>query len=359
MSKKRVRQDLTENKPPIKIRKMASKGNKNKNCYICFLPNEILHHIIRYIPYWHIPRLRKTCKRLQNVCDSLLLHDFETAIFNCSQKNCSGLEHAALMGMKEATWPYVSYGFGSIFCGKILKIIGNINKFSPEPGKIKLFLKHFYTLANDKCGLPNSQLSRLLYCITLMRLLKKFKNVRLLGSTFILPNHWRFVLELRGPWVGVLSSPKSAAEPHEQIKLLIILCEMIIANSTNRAFKEIWECDSEIFVFGNDVSEKKDFSKNPTTVFTLKIDASKKILSLLKSCLEDDIVDLPQCLPRGEFMVSIDMLCRKAAKWGCSQVHHIEIGPKFDVNFEDYYDECDDDMRISTISSENCIVEIS
>ncbi|XP_055913611.1 uncharacterized protein LOC129947183 isoform X2 [Eupeodes corollae] len=340
-SLKRIQKDEEQNEPFTKTRKKSSKFNKIKVCYIFSLPNDILEKIVGYIPYWHLPRLRKSCKRLLGVCDAVLLHEFKTSLHDYSLKDPEGIEYASLMAIKDATWPYIFYGYESIFCGTILPIIWNNNNFYPEPDKIKSFLKHFYKSANNKCGKPNSQPSRLLYCITLMGLLKKLKNSRLLSISSIAPNYWRFVLELRGPWIGVLSTPKSAVEPHERAKLLMMLCEILIANRTNRALK-VWECDSEVFIFGTNSSEEK---KKPTMVVTFKISASKKITRLLKSFLEDELVQFPVSLPRGEFAVAIDVTCKEATKWGCCQVHHIEIGPQFDAHFEYEEDESDENNK--------------
>ena len=119
---------------------------------------------------------------------------------------------------------------------------------------------HFYAMVTELIGDTSSQRWRLLYTITLMRLVKViekcFKDFHFIHSPFLfncffkafdksiisstaMPLHWRIVVELRGPWLGILwtSKNRSLNQSSHRCNLLVILSEMLLANITGRGFK--------------------------------------------------------------------------------------------------------------------------
>lgn len=63
---------------------------------LCDLPTEILEMIICNINIWHRNRIRATCTRLRNCCDSRLMHDFKSSLSKYGRINRTGYEFSAL-----------------------------------------------------------------------------------------------------------------------------------------------------------------------------------------------------------------------------------------------------------------------
>lgn len=76
--------------------------------------------------------------------------------------------------IRQATEVYIRSGFESTFCGCILPMLRSSYKdpFCPHVSLIKKFLVHFYGMVTDLMGDTSSQRWRLLYTITLLRLVK-------------------------------------------------------------------------------------------------------------------------------------------------------------------------------------------
>lgn len=152
-------------------------------------------------------------------------------------------------------------GFESVFCGCILPMLRNSykNPFCPKVNLVSKFLIHFYNMVEDKIGDPMSQVSRILYTLTLMRFFKvlhqvffpikhvsskhAFSPTKTFDRCFVissvtLPLHWRVVIELEGPWLGMLwNSKQRTPGEFSRNHLLVILTEMLMANITGKAFK--------------------------------------------------------------------------------------------------------------------------
>lgn len=107
-------------------------------------------------------------------------------------------------------------------------------------------------------------------------------------------------------------------------------------------FRRVWECPSELYVFGNDTSNGK---RVPRTFFTFTVHGSKKICSLFQSCLERDGQEFvwPVKWPKDQFTVNLDITCKEAMKWGCSKSQHLEFSPfktRNDSEEQLSYEEC-------------------
>lgn len=69
--------------PPAKRKQRARKCKKGSEMLplnLCDLPTEILEKIIGNINIWHHNRIRGTCRRLKNVHDVFVMHEFEKAL---------------------------------------------------------------------------------------------------------------------------------------------------------------------------------------------------------------------------------------------------------------------------------------
>ncbi|XP_004525569.2 uncharacterized protein LOC101457797 [Ceratitis capitata] len=330
--------------PRRQLRSRNRDRNSNPPLNLCDLPIELLEKIIGYINIWHHNRIRGTSKRMRDVSDAFIMHEFKKAYHKSLLKNPNSYNCAALQTIDQATEVYVKSGYESTFCGCILPMLRSSYKdpFCPKVLQIKTFLLHFYDMVDKLIGDRRSQHSRLLFNLTLMRFFKKFDKSTII-SINAMPLHSRIVVELKGPWLGMLWTSKSRCrdQPEKRCNLLIILAEMLMASITEKSFKRVWEYLSEIYVFGNDTSKCKRVRK---TLFTFTVNGSKKICSLFRSCLEDpnDFV-WPIKWPRDQFTVTLDITCKEAMKWGCSKSLHMEFGPfaePLSSGEEEYMNDC-------------------
>ncbi|XP_014097346.2 uncharacterized protein [Bactrocera oleae] len=330
--------------PRRQLRSRHREENASSTLNLCDLPIELLEKIIGYINIWHHNRIRGTSKRMRDVNDAFVMHEFRKALHRSILTNPNSYECAALQTIEQATEVYVKSGYESTFCGCILPMLRSSYKdpFCPQVLQINTFLLHFYDMVDELIGDRRSQHARLLYNLTLMRFFKKFGKSSIISST-AMPLHCRIVVELKGPWLGMLWTSKSRARDQQEKRcnLLIILSEMLMANITGKAFKRVWECLNEVYVFGNDTSNCK---RVPKTLFTFTVHGSKKICSLFRSCLEEPNDFLwPTKWPRDQFTVNLDITCKEAMKWGCSKSQHMEFGPFAETLFseeEEYMDDC-------------------
>ncbi|XP_067648420.1 uncharacterized protein [Eurosta solidaginis] len=331
--------------PRRQLRSRQREEPQNPPLNLCDLPLELLDKIIGYINIWHHNRIRGTSKRLRDANDAFVMHEFKKALHKSTVKDPTSYECAALQTIEQATEVYVKSGYESTFCGCILPMLRSSYKdpFCPQVLQINTFLLHFYDMVDELIGDRRSQHARLLYNLTLMRFFKKFDKSAVISST-TMPLHSRIVVELKGPWLGMLwtSKTRSRDQPEKRCNLLIILSEMFMANITGKSFKRVWECLNEIYVFGNDTSNCK---RVPKTLFTFTVHGSKKICSLFRSCLEEESNDFiwPSKWPRDQFTVNLDIACKEAMKWGCSKSQHMEFGPFAEPLFseeEEYMDDC-------------------
>ncbi|KAM7357125.1 uncharacterized protein ACRADG_002618 [Cochliomyia hominivorax] len=327
-----------------------SKKVNEKPLNICDLPTEILEKIIGHINIWHHNRIRGTSKRMKEVNDIFIMHEFQKAAKKSIAQNPNSEESAALKIIKQATEVYIRSGFESTFCGCILPMLRTCYKdpFCPHISHIKQFLVHFYEMVTDMIGNISSQRWRLLYTITLFRLVKSFDK-SIISSTG-LPLHWRTVIELKGPWMGILwtSKGRSLNRSKHHCNLLVILAEMLMANITGRGFKHVWECPNEIYVFGNDT---RNDNHVPITLLTFTVYGSKKIANLFRSCLEDEPEQFqwPSKWPNDQFTINLDIMCKEAMKWGCSKSQHIEFGPFAESEGRGEEEDMDDEYMVFSI----------
>ncbi|XP_073824260.1 uncharacterized protein [Musca autumnalis] len=313
-------------KPRLDLNHKFNGGKKSPN--ICDLPPEILETIFGYVNIWHHNRIRETSRRLRDIDDLYIRHEFEKSFTKEVAADPNSYGSAVLRSIRQATEVYVHSGFESVFCGCILPMLRSSykNPFGPQINLVRKFLIHFYNIIEDKIGDPMSQKSRLLNNLTMMRFFKSFDRCVIISSTDM-PSHWRVVIELEGPWLGMLWNSKHRT-PDEFCKnhLLVILTEMLIANITGKAFKRVWECPSELYVFGNDTSTGK---RIPHTLFTFTVHGTKKIRTLFQSCLDlnEQQFEWPTKWPNDLFTVYLDIACKEATKWGCSKSLRLEFSP--------------------------------
>lgn len=99
-------------------------------------------------------------------------------------------------------------------------------------------------------------------------------------------------------------------------------------------FRHVWECPTEMYVFGNDTSTGKQV---PVTFFTFTVYGSKKMCNLFRSCLEDEPEQFvwPSKWPNDQFTVNLDITCKEAMKWGCSKSQHMEFSPFAETKYND------------------------
>ncbi|XP_065361252.1 uncharacterized protein LOC135954933 [Calliphora vicina] len=318
-----------------KCKKLTEKPPLN----ICDLPTELLEKIMGNINIWHHNRIRGTSKRMKEVNDIFIMHEFQKALKKSTALDPNSEASAGLRIIQQATEIYIRSGFESTFCGCILPMLRSSYKdpFCPHISEIKKFLVHFYGMVLDLIGDTSAQRWRLLYTINLMRLVKAFDKSII--SSSLMPLHWRIVVELRGPWLGTLwtSKGRNLNPARHRCNLLVILSEMLMANITGRSFKHVWESASEMYVFGNDTSNSNHV---PITLFTFTVYGSKKICNLFRSCLEDEPEQFqwPSKWPNDQFTVNLDIVCKEAMKYGCSKWQLMEFGPFA----ETVYDENDE-----------------
>ncbi|XP_061401391.1 uncharacterized protein LOC133337147 [Musca vetustissima] len=317
---------LKSKKPRLDIKQTSKEQRQGRN--LLDLPPEILEKIIGCVNIWHHNRIRETSKRFREIDDLFVRHEFEKSLNKEIVADPNSYASAVLRSIRQAAEVYLHSEFDSIFCGCILPMLRNSykNPFRPQVNLVSKFLVHFYNLVEEKIGDPMSQYSRLLYSLTLMRFFKAFDRCTIISST-TLPFHWRVVIELEGPWLGMLwNSKRRTPEEFCRSHLLVILTEMLITNITGKAFKRVWECPSELYVFGNDTSIGK---RIPCTLFTITVHGSKKICTLFQSFLGIDgqVFQWPTKWPKDQFTVNLDIECKEATKWGCSKSLHLEFSP--------------------------------
>uniref|UniRef100_A0A1B0BGM7 F-box domain-containing protein n=1 Tax=Glossina palpalis gambiensis TaxID=67801 RepID=A0A1B0BGM7_9MUSC len=264
------------------------------------LPPELLEKIIDYTNLRQHKILRTTSKRMREVSDEYIMHNFRKALKRCTTVYPCSYKSAVFKSIKQATEVYIRSGFRSIFCGCLLPILDSCTKdqFSPRMYQVENFLLHFFDITDSLLGNENSQQSRLLYTVTIMRFIKAFRKSAIIYSETA-PSYWKVVVELKGPW---LRESKYLAREHTQAcnNLLVILTELLIADITRQELKRIWKCRNKIYIFGNDNS-CSDCARR--SYFTLIIHGPEKISALLRSCLENDLENFkwPLQWPRDQF----------------------------------------------------------
>uniref|UniRef100_A0A1B0BI51 F-box domain-containing protein n=1 Tax=Glossina palpalis gambiensis TaxID=67801 RepID=A0A1B0BI51_9MUSC len=293
---------------------------------LCDLPSEILEKIIGYVNIWHHNRIRATSKRMCYITDLFITHEFQKALKRNSEANQRSYKSAALRSIKLATEVYVKYGFETLFCGCMLPMLRSCYKdpFCPATQNIQKFLINFYKCIDNRLG--STQEFNLLYVLTFLRLLKSFRSFHITSSCVGI-SKWRCVIELQGPWLGVLWTSKSRlqSKSEDHTKILIMMTELLLAEISNEAFRRVSNCDNEICIFGYDTSANK---RCPKTQFAFAVHGSKQIWSLLRSCLEenDEKFKWPSLWPKDEFMFDLEIHSKEAMKWGCSEKKCVEMG---------------------------------
>ncbi|XP_075167075.1 uncharacterized protein LOC142239190 [Haematobia irritans] len=294
------------------------------------LPPEILEMIIANVNIWHHNRIRAASKQLRTISDLHIRHGFNKALHEHIAKDPWSYESAVLKTIQLATEVYTRYGFESVFCGCLLPMLRSSykNPYCPPINMVNKFFAHFYNMIDDIIGDTTLQQSRLLYILTLLKILRSFKSCSVVSRTS-LPFHWRVVIELQGPWLGMLWNTKGVPNDRagQRNNLLVILTEMLIFDMNGKAFKRVVEIPRELYVFGNDTS--RDKRTPPNTLFTLTVQGSKKICNLFETCLQDSDENFvwPPKWPKYQFTTNLDIMCKEAMKWGCSKLQHYEFSP--------------------------------
>uniref|UniRef100_A0A1A9ZWZ8 F-box domain-containing protein n=1 Tax=Glossina pallidipes TaxID=7398 RepID=A0A1A9ZWZ8_GLOPL len=195
---------------------------------LCDLPSEILEKIIGYVNIWHHNRIRATSKRLRYITDLFITHEFQKALKKNSEANQRSYKSAALRSIKLATEVYVKYGFETLFCGCMLPMLRNSYKdpFCPATQNIQQFLIDFYKGIENRLG--STQEFNLLYVLTFLRLLKAFRSFHITASCVGI-SKWGCVVELKGPWLGLLWTSKSRlqSKSEDHTKILIIMTKLL------------------------------------------------------------------------------------------------------------------------------------
>lgn len=160
--------------PRRQLRSRHREENASSTLNLCDLPIELLEKIIGYINIWHHNRIRGTSKRMRDVNDAFVMHEFRKALHRSILTNPNSYECAALQTIEQATEVYVKSGYESTFCGCILPMLRSSYKdpFCPQVLQINTFLLHFYDMVDELIGDRRSQHARLLYNLTLMRFFK-------------------------------------------------------------------------------------------------------------------------------------------------------------------------------------------
>lgn len=70
--------------------------HKTRRLSLTDLPTEILEMTINKVSMRDRFRIRRVCKRLRDVCDSALMHNFQVALHKYGKINPSGIEFPAL-----------------------------------------------------------------------------------------------------------------------------------------------------------------------------------------------------------------------------------------------------------------------
>lgn len=75
---------------PSKIRRKARGPN------FCDLPNEVLEKIVGNVNIWHHNRIRESCKRLRDIDDCFIMHEYKKALNKSFKNNPTGHTYAVL-----------------------------------------------------------------------------------------------------------------------------------------------------------------------------------------------------------------------------------------------------------------------
>uniref|UniRef100_A0A1A9VX16 F-box domain-containing protein n=1 Tax=Glossina austeni TaxID=7395 RepID=A0A1A9VX16_GLOAU len=273
---------------------------------ICNLPPELLEKIIDYTNLRQHNSLRITSKYMRDISDQYIMHNFRKALKTCTTVNGSSYKSAVFRSIKQATEVYIRSGFHSTFCGCILPVLDSCRKgqFTPRIYQIEKFLLHFFDITDRVLGNRNSQQSRLLYTVTIMRFMKAFRKPSIIYSESA-PSYWKVVVELKGPWLRA-SKYLASEQPQTCNNILVILTELLIADATGQELKRMWTCRNEIYIFGNDNS-CSNYARRSN--FTFIIHGPQNISALLRSCLEDDLENFkwPLQWPRDQFTFHLNI----------------------------------------------------
>uniref|UniRef100_A0A1A9UCX7 F-box domain-containing protein n=1 Tax=Glossina austeni TaxID=7395 RepID=A0A1A9UCX7_GLOAU len=320
--------DVDESEPCAKVPRLQLRtlrpAGLAKN--LCDLPSEILEKIIGYLNYYHYNRIRATSKRLSSITDLYITHEFQKALRKNSKANQLTYYSAALRCISLTTEAYVKYGYESLFCASILPLLCNCckNPFRSVPENTQQFCINFYERVSNRLG--STQEFNLLYVWTFLRLLKAFRSFHITSSCVGI-SMWNCVIELKGPWLGVLWASKSRlqSKPEDHTIILLLITELLLAEMTNTAFRRVSNCPNEVYIVGYDTSDSK---RCPKTRFDFTVHGSEQIWSPFRAFLEENEEKFkwPSLWPEDEFMLDLVIRSKEAAKWGCPEEKYVELG---------------------------------
>uniref|UniRef100_A0A1A9ZQS4 F-box domain-containing protein n=1 Tax=Glossina pallidipes TaxID=7398 RepID=A0A1A9ZQS4_GLOPL len=285
-----------------KIRKQSAIISRGLN--LCDLPLEILEYIIQYSDVKGHMRLRGVCKCLRDASNRTIMHDFRTALKYQKSLNPLNTTGSVLKTIEIATEAYIRSGLENPFCGILLSVLKS-NYKEVNCRQLSLFIFHFFNLIDNGIEYVNDQQSVTLYNVTLIRLLKAFAGSRIIREK---TKPYKVVINLMGAYLKIIWNSK----PHaiERKDLLIMLTQMLSANMTDTAFRRASETSHAIHVFGNG---ELITDCMPCTTFTFIIGGSRKILSLFRSCFENNLENFnwPSNWPKNRYNFTFKISCEE------------------------------------------------
>lgn len=317
----KTKNKITRNRRQKKIRKIN----------VLDLSNDILEQIFIQLKIGERSNVRATCHRFMNVLDEALQHklngNFEQ-IAGTTQDKCEVNKLDAMATVIEAaTSIYCSYSDYNIVYNNLIHSIYE-RAFANPPKvadfkKIRCYLMDFYEFVNLDLSKkdPSGNLSSKLFSITLLNVLKKFKEATSAVS-FAVGNYALIQYEINGSWFGVVDSPGSTNQnklnDDNRNNFLVALIELLMCDLCEQFRLTSWNRNGWLFVYGHSDIVVRSRKSKKIVVDVYGIGSEEFI-----SCLKDDQMErVAQLLLANEGKLLFEITCNEGWRWGSQGLHN-------------------------------------
>ncbi|KAH8327698.1 hypothetical protein KR074_010808, partial [Drosophila pseudoananassae] len=286
------------------------------------LPSHILQRIFSKLDYCHQKYLRNTSQDMRKLHTDHMLHQHKIFVRDHQAKSEESEEAQRATTMLEtlayAISFYRSLGFENYLANSVLhfyedmKVKYNVADGDKQCQCMTRFIRQFLDSLERPYlhGVPANKRQpfhelRLLYTLSMFKILRKFQNFRIVGWRMHLM-HWHLHVEVSRMYMGVIEQPLDQIKRND---FLAMMAELLYYDTQQRSFYRFKDAGNIIYTYG--------LLPNPATkyscymVFKFVVLAPKRVIRILQSAITGKCENLsPYSIPRcSAFSMRLEVKC--------------------------------------------------
>ncbi|EDW17835.2 uncharacterized protein LOC6581635 [Drosophila mojavensis] len=301
------------------------------------LPVGPLHMIISKVHPEKQMILRNASSKLRVEHSDCMLHSYKsfTNLHLRQQHLCAEQQriHNVMQVVAHSTDFFISSGYNGVLAGNLIFFYKHLTTGvqSIDAAHMHKFLHEFYSnLEGTVPQWPNEAAARiafnqrrLIYTMTLLNLLRQFRNFRIVSSGMNLM-HWQLQLEVLGLHFGVREMDGQTPEQDKLVDFLTIIAEMLVFDKSRTYESRYTAIGNSFYIYGIKQHTRLSRQSQKLTL-NLSILAPLVVRVLLENVLNGqvDIARPIHCPVVDTFSIQLDVKGRKIPMWDGS--NHMEI----------------------------------